>query len=50
MNNNVTDVLVTELSKISDSIVLYCIIATIILIVLGLAIRSIKRFFRKIFK
>ena len=45
-----TEVLVTEMSKISDQIVTYCIIAAIVLVVLGLIIGSIKRTIRRIFK
>ena len=50
MTNSVTDILVTELGKITDTIVPYCIIIAIVLVVLGLVIGSIKNFFRNIFK
>lgn len=49
-NNEIINVLVKELSKVSDQIWTYSIILFIALIILGLLIRAAKRALRKIFK
>ena len=46
----ITEVLVTELEKISDQLVTFCIVIAIALVVLGLIVSAIKSAFRAIFK
>lgn len=48
--SQVTEVLVTELEKISDQLVTFCIVIAIALVVLGLIVSAIKSAFRAIFK
>ena len=48
--SEVSNVLVTEFSKIADKILIYSIIFAVAIIVLGLIIGSIKKTIRKIFK
>lgn len=46
----IVEVLVEEFSKISDQIVLLSILFLVFLFVLAIAIRFVKKLFRKIFK
>lgn len=46
----IVEVLVEELSKLSDQIVLYCFLFLLILLILTIVIRTVKRLLRKIFK
>ena len=47
--SEISGILVTELSKISDQIVYSCIILSVSLIILGLAIGMFKNFVRRFF-
>lgn len=48
--SSIGEILATELAKISDQIVFYCIILAVCIVILGLIIGAIKNAFRKIFK
>lgn len=50
LTSQITEVLVTELEKISDQLVTFCIVIAIALVVLGLIVSAIKSAFRAIFK
>lgn len=50
LTSNATEVLVTELSKVSDQIVTFCIGLAITFVILGLIIGAAKKALRNIFK
>ena len=50
LTSQITEVLVTELEKISDQLVTFCIVIAIALVVLGLIVSAIKSAFRALFK
>lgn len=48
--SRITEVLVNELEKIAEAYAFYGLILVICLMILGLIIRGVKSFFRRIFK
>lgn len=50
LSNSATEVLATELSKVSDQLVTFCIGLAVTFVILGLIIGAVKKFLRNIFK